>query len=145
MFCASTVLSPLRMNNLTAPSDLKQWKETGLMLWGHSAFEWTPVPQHQLTACTSKHHSHKTSSTMSSLSSLSSLASLPQLDDSRLDVDDHDDMDGLQCYPRVAGVSRMANKVLEWDLESKPTPPTPAMLPSLLPDVAPAYEHTQEV
>ncbi|KAH9922276.1 hypothetical protein B0H21DRAFT_175395 [Amylocystis lapponica] len=69
MFLVNTVLSPLQIDSLTSFSDFKQRKETsriGLMLSGHSDFEWTPaapLPK-QLTDDTNKHHDNQMPSNM---------------------------------------------------------------------------------
>ncbi|KAH9949228.1 hypothetical protein B0H21DRAFT_143739 [Amylocystis lapponica] len=142
MFFADTVLSPLRIDSLLLLPDLNQSKETpriGLMLSGHSELEWTPAPQlcKQRSAYTSEHHGHQASLTSSSLSSAASLASLPQPDDTRIDAVEYEDIE--------ADVWRWADKAMEWVPVDELIPPTPAILPSLLPDVAPAYGQMEQL
>ncbi|KAH9949227.1 hypothetical protein B0H21DRAFT_839637 [Amylocystis lapponica] len=145
---SETALSSLRIDSprVVSPGlDQPENPGRGLESWGHSESEWMPCSQerpNQLTGGRERHHVHNTSSSFNSLSSLPSLSSLetilslPQLDAVEIDTTECDDIVYIGSHPHVAEVPRWSDEMLERS-PAVPIPPTPVIVPSLLPDVLP--------
>ncbi|KAH9949274.1 hypothetical protein B0H21DRAFT_820273 [Amylocystis lapponica] len=148
-FHVNTIISPLWIDSIGVVCQKpKQPEETGLglALWGHSEFEWTSAPRFtEQPSYTNGNHGHETSSSLSSLSSLTSLTCLPQFGIAEVNIVEYEIIEGLESSPNHVGVVKWTDEVLEWDPSVKLTPPTPAMLCSLLPHITPAYEEFEQL
>ncbi|KAH9941465.1 hypothetical protein B0H21DRAFT_869771 [Amylocystis lapponica] len=140
IFADTNLGLPLVSSHVIHPHD-KQQKNMGfgLMLWGHSAFEWEPVPlPEQPISPMERYRGHRTSASIISPESLSlgTLSSLDQLNTIEANVPESDDIEYLGRDSHMDEVLGWANDVVRCQPTISVPPRTPLMRPVVLPESA---------